>query len=198
MKISAALGKHFVLPNLTRWNSAYDAMTRVNEFLCKQKHAMTTVFISLDVRPINAVEETFLREFLTVMKPLAIALDILQSDECVSAGFLLPTLTNVKEEWSFALNCGLTYCTSLVRHLQAGMHSRFQVEFASPYIKVAGALHPQFRLNWVADTEKLAIESTVQIALAGFDKFQASTSMETAPSESESTETMTHSFFLEI
>ena len=120
-KISAALGKLFVIPNMTRWNSTFDGMTRVHEFLQRQKQAMSNLFISLDIRPINAAEQKFLEEFLTVMRPIAIALDILQGTECVSAGFLLPTLTNVQEEWKCALNANLIYCTNLVDHMKKGL-----------------------------------------------------------------------------
>ena len=99
-------GNLFEIPKKTRWNLTCDSMIRVNEFLQKQKHALTSIFIVFDIRPINEAEQTFLPEFLLVMKLLAISLDILQGAECASAGFLLPTLFNVEEEWASALKSG--------------------------------------------------------------------------------------------
>ena len=50
------------------------------------------------MRPINENEQKFLKEFLSLMKPLAYAIDILQGDAEACAGYLLPTLINIQEE----------------------------------------------------------------------------------------------------
>ena len=44
------------------------------------------------------------------------------------------------------------------------------MELQSPYFKVAAALHPKFRLNWVSEDEQGDVVSHVYKALSAFEK----------------------------
>ena len=87
-KIRQALGKLFVTPNSTPWNSTFDALLRAQEFLCKNKLELASLCISFDLQPITEAEQIFLHEVLSVMKPLAAGLDILQGKNDICAGYL--------------------------------------------------------------------------------------------------------------
>ncbi|KAI7798529.1 hypothetical protein IRJ41_005816 [Triplophysa rosa] len=50
--------------------------------------------VKLGIKCLNERENLFLQEYCTMMKPLTVALDILQGDEC-TYGDLLPTLTSL-------------------------------------------------------------------------------------------------------
>jgi len=47
---------------------------------------------------LTAVEKEFLKEFVRVLKPFSQALDILQNEESMSVGCVLPVLTVLKEK----------------------------------------------------------------------------------------------------
>ena len=173
-KIRKALGKSFVTPNSTRWNSPFDALVGVNEFLSNKKHELVTLFINFDLRPINGAEQTFPEEFLGVMKPLAAGLDILQGENDVSAGYLLPTIINIQEEWRSLSQSDLVYCNCLIESMHSGLCRRFDGEMQSSYFKVAAAVHLMFRLNWVSENDKGEIVSLVYKALSPFEKDQRS------------------------
>jgi len=113
-KIRNVLGKLFVIPNKTRWNFLFDALSKVYELLHENKSGLATLFISLELRPITDSEQVFVEEFVSVMKPLAYALDILQGEHTVCAGYLLPTLISVQEEWKTLGNSDLVYCNCLL------------------------------------------------------------------------------------
>lgn len=152
-KIRTALGKLFVVPNSTRWNSTYDAMRRVEEFYKEQKVELSDLAVSLNVRPVTEVEAAFLQEFLAVMKPLAQGLDLIQGDQEVCAGYLLPTLVNILAEWQEVERNDLQYCAGMLCEMVCDLKNRFREEMSSEYFKIAAALHPNFKAFWVCGEE---------------------------------------------
>lgn len=60
------------------------------------------------------------------MKPLAIALDILQSNVGMYMGYLLPVLNSLQEKLESITNTNnkLTECQSLVKAIQQGLNRR--------------------------------------------------------------------------
>ena len=60
------------------------------------------------------------------MQPIADALDILQGEKNVSMGYLLPTITVLKNELEAMINDqSITECKPLVRGLLAGIDNRY-------------------------------------------------------------------------
>lgn len=64
--------------------------------------------VKMGIKCLN--EYLFLQEYCTVMKPLTVALDILQGDEC-TYGALLPTLTSLMSK-TLALKDSLSRMTA--------------------------------------------------------------------------------------
>ena len=91
----------------------FDALTRANKLLKVKKLELTSLFI-FDLRPIIDNELTFLNEFLSAMKPLAYAIDILQGDAAACTGYLLPMCANIQEEWDCLEASGMMYCEELI------------------------------------------------------------------------------------
>lgn len=87
--VDEVLGKKLLLPCTTRWNSFHDPIARVCEFTITELNAISYKF---GLKAITDREHQFLREYCTVMKPLTVALDILQSEDNCFYGTLLPTL----------------------------------------------------------------------------------------------------------
>lgn len=134
------LGRLLVTPNATRWNSTFDSLNRVQEFIECKESSLQSLLVKFEIRPITVQEKDFLREFLSTMRPVAAALDILQGDD-VSAGYLLPTLLTLQKDWEALLNVGMNFCCALVQALQHGLNRRFSKELNSPFFKVASSLH---------------------------------------------------------
>ncbi|ODM63191.1 Zinc finger BED domain-containing protein 1 [Orchesella cincta] len=73
------LGKNLIRPVATRWNSTFDAVTRLLEFRDK----LDAMFEVLGVTKLNPLEVEFLVEYKMAVAPVAWALDKLQAEnEC--------------------------------------------------------------------------------------------------------------------
>lgn len=59
-----------------------------------------------------------------VMKPLACAIDIVQKDENMYIGYLLPTISVLQRRLEHLQMSGLAFCTPLVNALLTGIHKR--------------------------------------------------------------------------
>ncbi len=83
------VGKKLLVPCSTRWNSFYDAVARIVEIPMTD---LSTISNRLELKCISEREFQFLREYCAIMKPLTVALDILQGEENCYYGTLLPTI----------------------------------------------------------------------------------------------------------
>ncbi|KAK1891406.1 Phosphoheptose isomerase [Dissostichus eleginoides] len=83
--------RKLMVPTSTRWNSLYEAISRI---ITIPLNELNPLCVKLGIKCLNEREYQFLKEYCTVMKPLTVALDILQGDEC-TYGALLPTLTSL-------------------------------------------------------------------------------------------------------
>lgn len=178
-KIKDCLGGLFVTPNETRWNATYDSMCRVLHYLNQDQCKMRLLFSHFDIRPITDSEEVFLKEYITVMKPLAMALDILQGEKVVTAGYILPSLHNLLEEYEQPSMENLTYTTGVVSAIKCSIYLRFREELNSATFITAAALHPRFKLRWVKAHELTHVEGLVTTELRKYDVLPASTTVET-------------------
>jgi hypothetical protein len=90
--------RRLVKPCPTRWNSLYDSLVVLHEI--HMKSSLKAICQAVDVAVFKDAEIEFLTEYITVLRPVAIALDRLQGSTAESnafMGFLLPTLLKVKQ-----------------------------------------------------------------------------------------------------
>lgn len=92
------------VPCPTRWNSLYDSINRV---LLLKDH-LAAICEKLQKPKLKNAEMDFLSEYVTVMKPIAKSLDLLQGEDNCYLGYVLPTLLQIEN----ALNSltHLIYC----------------------------------------------------------------------------------------
>ena len=87
--VDSLCGKKLIVPTVTRWNSFHDAIKRITEIPMPK---LTTLCSQLGIKAIAEREYQFLKEYCTVTKPLAAALDELQGEDKCYYGCLLPAL----------------------------------------------------------------------------------------------------------
>lgn len=98
----------------------------------------------------NPAEMGFLVEYAAVMKPVAMALNILQGESSVHMGLLLPTLYQLRDKLK-RLKSSCKMCTSLVHTLQQGIQKRFGDVMKEPELIAAAILLPRFRTSWTTE-----------------------------------------------
>ena len=52
----------------------------------------------LDIKRLQGLQKTFISEYVEVMRPVCCALDVLQGDKAVGLGYLLPTISILKQQ----------------------------------------------------------------------------------------------------
>ena len=83
------IAKKLLVPCTTRWNSFYDALARICGIPMVE---LNTIASKFGLTAVTECEHQFIWEYCTVMKPLTVALDILQGEDQCYHGTLLPTL----------------------------------------------------------------------------------------------------------
>lgn len=85
------LGHTLTSPGETRWNSHFDCISRI-----LHQDARPTYFT---IYNFQETEIQYLEDHYQVLKPLATALDIRQSETNTYFGYLFPTLTSLANKW---------------------------------------------------------------------------------------------------
>jgi len=135
-------------PNATRWNSVLLAAERMVRLMKDQgDDEFRKLCSKLDVPKFTAAEKAFLAEYVGVMKPVAQALNILQSEANMFMGYLLPTISILQEKLN-TVHATATVCGPLVDALLSAIDRRFEGIFRDKEAIAAAILHPQFRTTW--------------------------------------------------
>ena len=149
--VEEVLKRKLIVPTATRWNSYFDAVSRIIENSLPELNELCT---KLDLRCFSEKEFNFLKEYCKVLKPLARGLDILQGEDNCYYGTLLPTLETIlkktramKPEISM-VTLGLAVC------IDGSIKQRFSKIFESKDAIVAAISLPKFKLKWVEELAK--------------------------------------------
>ncbi|KAL7386545.1 hypothetical protein ABVT39_010018 [Epinephelus coioides] len=106
----------------------------------------------LDIRALTEREQLFLKEYCSVLKPLTIALDILQGDSYYGA--LLPTLETLMSR-TLALQHGLSRMTAdLPGVIVQAIKTRFTPVLESREALLAALTLPKFKAQWIGGAER--------------------------------------------
>lgn len=149
--IIGVLGHTLSYPGVTRWNSLFNSISQI----LRSKEKLPTLFASLNLNQMFKESELdYLKEYCSVLKPLATALDILQGEENMYFGYLLPCLGSLYMKFKRMESEGLTVAKPILEACREAFERRFQVyfDFTSDESKkaiIAAFTIPQFKLRWV-------------------------------------------------
>lgn len=122
--------------------------------------------------PLNITEWNIVRDYVIIMKPLAISLDKLQGDKNVSIGCVLPCLHFIKNELdnvelrSKTQNLRIqTVGERMKRALQAAFMSRFEsmlkFDNLNKELILAAVSHPVYKLKWISNENDMLYAKTL-------------------------------------
>lgn len=161
--IEEKLGSLFVLHNQTRWNAFFDAMNCVQKFINTKTTELEDVFLHFKVLPLTETEKEFISEYVRVMEPFSQALDLLQDEETMSIGCVIPTIKLLIEKIEdFSKDHTIIHCSPLVSAVLDGLKSRFHRLMNENHLIIASISDPMFKLIWVdVDDAKKAEYTTL-------------------------------------
>uniref|UniRef100_H3AIY7 BED-type domain-containing protein n=1 Tax=Latimeria chalumnae TaxID=7897 RepID=H3AIY7_LATCH len=143
--------RKLTVPCVTRWNSFYNAVERVMSV----EH-LRIVCDEMGMVKFKMHEITFLKEYCKVLKPLAMALDILQGEEKCYYGYLLPTLLKLMDHLQQS-KVDLKVTTSLPDAIITSIRKRFALLLDNTEGKplqeamLAAVTLPMFKLRWLLE-----------------------------------------------
>ncbi|XP_040072382.3 uncharacterized protein LOC115316210 [Ixodes scapularis] len=147
-------GKALIRPVATRWNSLYDALECVHKLDAEGKD-FDGLCRTLQVPPFQRPRDLlFIEEYCKVMKPLACAIDVVQREEHMFMGYLLPTITVLQQRLSHLLQAGLAFSAPLVNALLDGIQNRFGPLINDRELLLAAIALPRFKVGWVLGEAK--------------------------------------------
>ena len=176
-KIQEITGTKFRYPCITRWNSMYDSLSQIY----KHKSDVNVALDELNLPILKENELEFISEYLSVLKPIAAALNKLQAEKGCFYGCLLPTLLVTQDalarlEPIQPNDLRLRHCMPLLAAVVSGFNARFGHYLSlSPEVTdavLASVSHPYFKLRWISLLQKPNFGDHEAIKSQARDKLQ--------------------------
>lgn len=145
------LGKMpLVVPSFIRWNVEYCAVQKI---VSLSERELTELCARLEVPRMQPEETAFLKEYVSVFHPLAFALELFQAEQKCYLGLVIPTILSLKNKLNEQKDAA-NYFGDVINTIVMAIDVRFQELFTSTEAKIATATTPQFRLWWMAASER--------------------------------------------
>jgi len=153
--VKTNLDVYLKTPNDTRWNSWFDAIKFLIIHFKMSPSKFYKVCDALTVNRFSKTDIEFLDEYLLVMEPLCVCLDVLQGEKHMYFGYLLPCITSLKQKYDDILSeKKLIYCDFLVILLKNSVEKRFNNQLSDPFLLSATLSHPYFKTAWLNNSDK--------------------------------------------
>ncbi|XP_042306337.1 uncharacterized protein LOC121921817 [Sceloporus undulatus] len=155
------------VPNKTRWNSTFDALKQLNELLSTVPLKVDAIMDQCSLARFTPAESLVVQEYTEIMWPLAQSLDILQRENGMFMGYLLPTLYNLDRKLQGLENKPVryTYCLPLLKGVREALRKRFAGIWEDKKLLLAACLHPRFKVDWLESAQTAQINRYMMEAL---------------------------------
>jgi hypothetical protein len=91
------------------------------------------------------------------MEPFTQALDVLQNEENMSIGCVIPTIKLLVEKMEeFSIDPTIHHCGPLVSAVLGGLHARFNHLMNEHHLIMASISDPMFKMLWAEEHSKAA------------------------------------------
>ncbi|XP_042306362.1 uncharacterized protein LOC121921827 isoform X2 [Sceloporus undulatus] len=167
-------GVYLKIPSKARWGSTFDALKQLNELLSTVPEKVDAIMDQCSLARITPAESLVVQEYTEIMGPLAQSLDILQRENGMFMGYLLPTLYNLDRKLQGLENKPVryTYCLQLLRGVREALRKRFAPIWEDRKLLLAACLHPRFKVDWLesaqtAQTNRYMMEALLKAEIRG-------------------------------
>lgn len=103
-----------------------------------------------------------LSDYITIMKPIATALDLLQGDKNASLGYLLPSIYTIKKRLKDAMfNTvpGENMQATVLAAIEARFEKQMKLNGPNKPLFIAAVSHPLFKLDWVPEYDRETVRT---------------------------------------
>ena len=138
-----------LISTCTRWCSEYYAVLRVVEIGIDNVNKCQT---ELGQSLMTQADIAFLTGYVALMKPLVLAMKLLEGENDCYMGQLIPTVMGLQNKLR---KCSDHSMQPLAKALLNGIKARFDSVLKNPDYIVATMLHPKFKLSFLPDEQKL-------------------------------------------
>ncbi|KZC09621.1 hypothetical protein WN55_01196 [Dufourea novaeangliae] len=164
-EIERIIGHTLRRPSETRWNSFYDSLTQILE----NENKIIEIGRVLGIQNILRKNDfLYIKEHLRCTSPIAKAIDILQGENDIFYGILLPCLLSLQRKLKNLTEHTWTFCGPLSACLLASLENRFTnyFNFTTPEannVALAALSHPQFKNQWFPCIEKFHRDELMEL-----------------------------------
>ncbi|XP_061477341.1 uncharacterized protein LOC133381837 [Rhineura floridana] len=144
-------GDFLRVPNKTRWNSIYGALKQLRDLLSTAPQKIDSIMDFCSLQRFTTPEVHVVQEYCEILGPVAQSIDILQKENGMYMGYLLPTLHALDHKLQVLekKSVNYTYCRPLVKIVRGAIRKRFGPIWEKRQLLVAASLHPRFKLDWL-------------------------------------------------
>ncbi|XP_050500147.1 uncharacterized protein LOC126880367 [Diabrotica virgifera virgifera] len=144
--IKKVLGHTLSYPGVTRWNSMFDALNQI----LKSKEKLESLYEKLNFAKQDRLRDTdlnYLAELCQILKPFALALDILQGEQNMYYGFLLPSIVSLFVKIEKLKTNKFKYVEPILNALTVSLNSRFEklLKLTNQSAIIAAVTNPLFK-----------------------------------------------------
>ncbi|ODM88386.1 putative AC transposase, partial [Orchesella cincta] len=160
--IKTISGRCLVQPVATRWNSTYDAV----DCLLTLKDFIDKICEAAEVHKFQYIELEFLEEYKTALKPVAWALDKLQSEKDFYFGYVAPVITKCYAdlEKTVTEKTKPGFASIIASHLKNGISKRFGTILSLDTVNaqrevLSALLLPCVKFRWVPEKSREGLKT---------------------------------------
>lgn len=130
---------------------------RIQFFIKTKLKELEEVFKEFKVKSLTEVEMAFVSEYIFIMEPFTQSFDLLQNEEKLSIGSLLPTISSLKKDYEeFSFNETIVHCQPIVVAVLDAIEKRFDGMFNDKHIRFASLSDPNYKIIWVEDEKQIS------------------------------------------
>jgi len=145
--VDSIIGKTFIQPTCTRWCSEYYAVQRILDIgLDKVVECQT----ALQLSKMTEADMKFLDSYVSIMKPIADAMKLLEGESDCYLGCVIPTIMGLMKKLQSNSDPAMK---PLVNAVIAGLKSRFDSVLTDQEYITAAILHPRFKLAFLPSSD---------------------------------------------